>query len=854
MSGSGDTSYLAAPYSYEEARRVSDELDLAEPVAIALVRRGHRTPAEARAFLAAGEIHDPGEFEGMDEAVAAIREAIDGRRRITVHGDYDVDGICATAILVGALRRAGAACDWLIPDRLGDGYGLSQGTVERLRERGTGLLLTADCGITSVAEIEAVRRRGIGAVVTDHHEPGDALPDCPILHPVVSSYPFAGLCGAGVAQKLAVQLARELGGEPDEERRDLDLVALATIADLVPLVGENRALARRGLAELRRARRPGMRALMAAACVEPERLDEGDVAFRLAPRLNAAGRLYRADAGVELMLTGDRDRAAAIAAELDSANHERRETERAVTHAAEAALRELPAELREAPALVLAGEGWHPGVVGIVASRIAERHRRAAIVLSVDESGRARGSGRGVPGFDLLAALHACASHLDRYGGHRAAAGMELDAREIDAFRRAIAAHARSVVPDGGLAQPERIDAVVGAEALDLRVAEQLGALAPFGQGNPGVKLLVPSARVGDVRPMGEEGKHARFRLSTGAISARAVAFNANGSLAAAQSEPHDLTVRLEVNHWNGAIEPRAVLAAAHGRAKPSQGEPEGTTHTCAGGMDPEAWWRCYDAELGGDAAATDPEHVSAGVSRRALDARHGSIVARIGELLSSGERVMVLSADAARRSGLAGSLDLGRLGATTATACLRCCPESLLAISRDEEVSLLLTDFASLARCPSAAARFPHLVLVDPPASAAVDALALNGAGDGFSHLAWGPSPELAELCWGAEWDLRPALAEIYRGLAARELAGEELRRLLAGPGSFGRSPEAAARCVRVLGELGVARGGGTDGVRWLRVVSSERTNLERSSAWRSYSQAHQEGLRYLQSRRAER
>ena len=317
-----------------------------------------------------------------------------------MHGDYDVDGVCSTAIVVRALRELGADCDWLIPGRLEDGYGLTSATVESLAARGTGLLLTVDCGIGAVAEVAAAVEAGIEVVVTDHHQPGDELPDCPILHPALSGYPFAELCATGVAYKLAVAL---LGAAAAE--RDLDLVALATVADLVPLRGENRALVRRGLAEARRARRPGLRALMAAASVVPERLDEGDFAFRLAPRINAAGRLYRADAGVELMLTGDEARATEIAAELDRANHERREVEREVVDDAERVRRELAPELADAPGLVLAGEGWHPGVVGIVASRLVERHHRPVVLIGLDANGRGRGSGRSIPGFDLLAAL-----------------------------------------------------------------------------------------------------------------------------------------------------------------------------------------------------------------------------------------------------------------------------------------------------------------------------------------------------------------------------------------------------------------------------------------------------------------
>lgn len=848
MSGSPAPPFIADPYDYDAARVLADELDLAEPVAIALVRRGYDTTTTARRFLAADEHHDPDLFTGIDTAVGVIGEALAGGGRITVHGDYDVDGVCATAILVAALRRAGAECDWLIPDRLSDGYGLSAGTVEELRGRGTALLITADCGITALEPIAAARAAGIAVVVTDHHEPGEGLPDCPIVHPAVSGYPFAGLCGAAVAHKLVMALERALGGAAEPGERDLDLVALATVADLVPLVGENRALARRGLAELRLARRPGIRALIAAAGIEPERLDEGDIAFRLAPRLNAAGRLYRADAGVELMLTTDDVRAREIAAELDAANRERRDTERAVSNEAEAALRALPEAHRDAPALVLAGEGWHPGVVGIVASRIVERHRRPAVVVAIDADGRGRGSGRSVPGFDLLAALDACAEHLDRYGGHQAAAGVELEAGAIAAFRGAFAEYAQAVIPADGLHDPERIDAVVGAEALDLAVAEQLEALGPFGKGNPDVRLLVPGARVGDVRTMGEGERHARFNLLSGGLSARAVAFNSNGVLERAARAPHDLTVRLEVNHWNGAVEPRAVLAGAHLRSTGVDGE----AHECPTGGDPGWWWERFDRELGRDpssrAAAARPD---AGV-RRVLDARRGSVVARIAELLSSGAPVLVVSADAGRRAALAAAVDLGA-GGRPAVACLRCPTSELSLRAADTGCSLLLTDWAALAVAPTAVDRFAHVVAVDPPPDPRVAAIA--AAGEGYLHHAWSATADLAEPCWDAEWPSRAALAEIYRAIEpAGRVEGDGARAALTGPGRYGRSPEAAARCLRVLGEIGVAELGGSGDGRWVGVVSSERTELERSGAWRAFAATHEEGRKYLQSRRMER
>jgi single-stranded-DNA-specific exonuclease len=556
--GGPQRAFRIEPYSYTDARALAAGLGVSEPLAVTLVRRGYRTVDEARAFLDAAERHDPFAFRGMEEAVECLLAAIRGGRRITVHGDYDVDGVSSTAILVAELRELGAECDWAIPDRLDDGYGLSEATVARLAARGTGLLLTADCGITCPAEVALAREAGMEVIVTDHHAPGERLPDCPILHPRLSAYPCPDLCATGVAYKLAAALRSRAVGDPDGADRHLDLVALATVADLVPLTGENRSLVRRGLGEMRRGARVGLLALMAVAGIEPSRLDEGDLAFRLGPRINAAGRLYRADAGVELLLCTEEPRAAEIAAELDRANRERQVAEHEVLAGAEAALRELPGELAEAPALVLAGEGWHPGVVGIAASRLVERHWRPVVLISLDGSDRGRGSGRSVPAFDLLGALRRCGEHLVRFGGHRAAAGLEIDSGSVEQFRRDFVAYAREALAPADLVRAEAVDAVVGGDRLGLELAEELERLGPFGMGNPGVRLLVPAARIRDIRPMGE-GRHARFSLESGPARALGVAFGS--SLAGIDGKPRDLSVRLEVNHWNGSVEPRVVLS-----------------------------------------------------------------------------------------------------------------------------------------------------------------------------------------------------------------------------------------------------------------------------------------------------
>ena len=542
------------PLAVQALRR---ELGVSDALAQVLVRRGLAEPARARAFMAAEEEHPYTAFAGIDTALATIRRHVQEGTRITVHGDYDVDGICSTAVLVRALRWLQADVDWYLPDRAGDGYGLNVDTVARLAARGTKLLVTADCAITAVDEVARARELGMEVVVSDHHSvrADGLLPDAPIVHPAVCGYPYAQLCATAVAYKLAEGL---LGGAPVE---DLDLVALATIADVVPLLGENRTLVRRGLRALSGTVKPGLRALMAVARVDPARVNERSVAFGLAPRLNAAGRLYHADAGLELILTEDSLRAAQVAQELDRINHERRGAERTIRFEAEAQIAALE-DVEERHALVLAGEGWNPGVIGIVASRLADTHRKPVVLIALDGD-RGRGSGRsGCEAFDLLAGLTACAEHLSRYGGHRAAAGLELERERVPGFADALAAYAGSVLSARDMAPVERVDAVLDGSELGMALAEELGTLAPFGQANPPVSLLLGQATFADVRPLGE-GKHARFTVCSPGSRARAVAFNTGARLGVAEGEPAQATFALEINEWGGVSEPRLVLRHA---------------------------------------------------------------------------------------------------------------------------------------------------------------------------------------------------------------------------------------------------------------------------------------------------
>jgi single-stranded-DNA-specific exonuclease len=868
--------FQADPYDYGEVRRLASELALAEPVAITLVRRGYRTVDAARRFLEAREEHDPLEFTGMEEVCDRILAVVRRRGRITVHGDYDVDGVSSTAILVSTLRSLGAECDWLIPDRMADGYGLTMGTVEKLRRRGTDLVITVDCGIGSVEEVAAARAAGMEVVVTDHHLPGEQLPDCPIVHPIVSEYPFEGLCAAGVAHKLAIALCdaagkgavETAGGRRHPCDRDLDLVALATVADMVPLVGENRRLVREGLRVLRDGPRAGLRALMAVASVDPETIDAGTIGFRLAPRINAAGRLYRADAGVELMLTEDADRAAQIAEELDSANAERRWAEQKVVEGAQRARSALPPSLADAPALVLAGEGWHPGVVGIAASRMVERHFRPTILLSVDGS-RAKGSARSIPGFDLVAALGACDRHLVRYGGHRAAAGLELEAADLDAFREAFIAYAASEIDPADLVRMERLDALVGVgrDGIGMDLARQLESLGPFGMGNPGPRLLVPSGRLREVSPLGEEGKHSRFQLESGAGRALGVAFGMNGEISRREDQAVDLSIELEVDRWNGAEQPRVVVRELYPLASRAaeDAKPAPCGDHCPA-PDPE-WWERLERELArvaeGRPGALLDVRPEAALRREAIDRRGGAAVASLAELISSGEPVLAICADAARRARLASeAADPRRFGAALPRiACCRCGAKGLdAALAEVPATGLVLADWTSVALRPGAPLGFRHVVLVDPPPSEPLEALASASAEPdsrpetrSYIHLVWGPAEaELAERLLDWEWNLRLAIGEIWRALAAvdGEAQGLELRSVLAGELAYPRTPELAARCVRVLTELGLCEWRSTGGGPALGVLSSERTDLGRSRAYADCVARHQEAIRFLRSK----
>jgi single-stranded-DNA-specific exonuclease len=547
------------PCPHRQSGALTRELGVSEITASVLVRRGYGDPEAASAFLVGEQpLHDPFLLGDMALAVERIRAAVAERRRICVHGDYDADGICATALAVLVLRELGADVEWHLPSRFDEGYGVSSETLARLADEGCGLVLTVDCGITAVGEVADARAQGLEVIVSDHHRPGDELPECPLVATRPSDYPFPELCGTGVVYKLGQAL---LGADSEALRRHLDLVALATIADVVPLLGENRSLAIAGLRALARTQKPGLQALMRVAHVDPAAVDAGSVGFRLAPRINAAGRLGHPAGALELLLTEDREQARALADRLEELNRDRQVVEDRILRAAVEQVEEWPEAKRRRRAYVLWGEDWHEGVIGIVASRLVERYHRPVVMIAGSE-GLWKGSGRSIPSFDLHAALGACSQFLERHGGHRAAAGLSIVPEWIDVFADAFAAQAEGLLVEDDLLPTTVIDAVLPRGAkLTLELCAELRRLAPFGLGNPEVTLLAPACELGDLATVGE-GRHLRFRVRRdGFDSGAAIAFGQGTQLDRFRRVGrYDVAFRLQENHWNGTVAPQLVV------------------------------------------------------------------------------------------------------------------------------------------------------------------------------------------------------------------------------------------------------------------------------------------------------
>lgn len=547
-------------------------------VAQLLLCRGITQPQIARDFLAAplGNLRQPMELPGMEGAAVRLWEAVADQKRIVVYGDYDVDGVSGSSILLEALRLLKANVGYHIPQRATDGYGLNRKALKSLADEGTQVVVTVDCGITAVNEARYARELGIDLIVTDHHEMGDELPDATLVHPRLpgSNYAFTGLSGSGVAFKLAWALgivAAGGGGRTAPEFREflcraMVLASLGTVADVVPLVDENRILVRHALQNLRSWSTLGLRTLLEVMRLNKTQFGSEDIGFGIAPRLNAAGRLGQARLAVELLTTRSPDRAQELAQYIDQLNVSRRSLEQSVYLAA---LKQAQEQFdpENDPALVLAGRGWHGGIIGIVAGRLAEKFHRPVIMLSLSELGDkpASGSCRSVAGFNVHEALQACSHRLRKFGGHAAAAGLSLDEDQIDHFRADFCDYvAEKITPEQRIAELA-IDVEAPLSAFTLKTVSQMEQLAPFGAGNARPLLCTTGVRLaGPPRKMGGGDRHLSLRLEQHGLILRSVAFGGGewaAELEKCQGAELAVAFRPTINRYNGQANVELELA-----------------------------------------------------------------------------------------------------------------------------------------------------------------------------------------------------------------------------------------------------------------------------------------------------
>lgn len=533
------------------------EYSFSPQLARLLVGRGIATPELAEQFLLAGlsQLPDPFMLKGMAAAVERLQQALRHNELIAIHGDYDVDGISACALLVSLLRQLGGRCDYHIPLRLAEGYGLSAQALQDARQAGAAVVVSVDCGICACHEAELARQLGLDLIITDHHQPKAQLPAALAIvnpHQPGCNFPFKSLAGVGVAFFLAAGLRKRLREdgyfaarvEPDL-RQVLDLVALGTVADLVPLEGVNRSLVRAGLERLQVTARPGLQALKQVA--EVEQVNAGSVGFRLAPRLNAAGRLEDARLAVELLLCNDPDFARKTAIELDQVNQQRQQLEQQILDQAIARVGEL-GPLEERFSLVLADERWHQGVIGIVASRLVERFHRPVVLIS-QTGAQGKGSARSIRGFHLFQALQECAASLSAFGGHEFAAGLSLDAGRLEEFAGTFEAVARNRLAPTDLTRSLIYDQELLFEEVGSAFGDELLRLNPFGVGNPEPVFLATGLAARQLKRVGRD--HLRFQCQQGGDSFPAIAFG----MAERQvlfEQPFDLLYSLSFNEWQG--------------------------------------------------------------------------------------------------------------------------------------------------------------------------------------------------------------------------------------------------------------------------------------------------------------
>ncbi|MCR4442055.1 MAG: single-stranded-DNA-specific exonuclease RecJ [Peptococcaceae bacterium] len=547
----------------EKAAHLASQLGISPTAAGILINRGFDSPAKARAYLYASfnDLRDPLEIPGMKQAAERVFEAVRKSEHISIYGDYDVDGITSTALLVQLLRRLGGKVDYYIPARLDEGYGLNKQALEEIRDRGAGMVLTVDCGISAVEETEYAAQLGLDVVITDHHQPPPILPKAQALvNPKLAGeeYPWFNLAGVGVAFKLGQAVSCMFGNEKMCEEY-LDLVALGTIADIVPLCGENRILVKEGLPLLRQGKRPGLAALMEVCGTAGRDITAEQAGFILAPRLNACGRLGRADLGVELLLAEDEERCREAAAFLDKENRARQNLEMRILKQAEAMVQNQ-VDLSEEKVIVLASEGWHPGVIGIVASRLAEKYYRPVIMISL-EKGLGKGSGRSIPGFNLYEALEYGKEMLLTFGGHEMAAGLSVRQEQVPSLKETLERFAGEVLQEKDMVPVINADCEVSCQDLTPGLVEEIAMMAPFGYHNASPLLVLRARQLVNCRKVGAGGAHLKLRLLGENGWLDGIAFQKGSLKELVDSwDRCDVAFYPDINTYNGRTELQLVI------------------------------------------------------------------------------------------------------------------------------------------------------------------------------------------------------------------------------------------------------------------------------------------------------
>jgi single-stranded-DNA-specific exonuclease len=537
--------------------RLERELQTTSTLARVLASRGLDSLGEVRAFLQPSlkALHDPFLMQDMDIAAARVVENIRKNKPLLVFGDYDVDGTTGAAMLYLALTSLGARVITYIPNRESEGYGLSTLGVDAARASRANLIITCDCGITARDSVNYAADHGIEVIITDHHIPGDKLPQATaILNPKRQDckYPFKGLCGGGVAFKLACAVATRMG-KPDEYIFEyLDLITLGTAADMVPILDENRAIVTKGLKLIEKSVKPGIRALVEKSGIRSARISVGQLVFSIAPKINAAGRLGDANRAVELLVSNDEFQAQQLAGELVAENKRRQEIQQGVVDEVMLMIK-AQIDLLNDRAIVLAEEGWHPGVVGIVASKVKEEYHRPAVIISIDEDGIGKGSARSISGLDLHAALSAVSTHLEEFGGHSMAAGLTVKKDNYPAFKKAFLEVVNRTLAETDLTPSIMLDAEISLEEIDSRFMDFLGKMGPYGPGNMRPKFAARNLEiVGNPLVIGN-GDHVRFRVRQGRRVLNAIGFNqVRHYEKLIKGFPVDLAFVVENNEWQG--------------------------------------------------------------------------------------------------------------------------------------------------------------------------------------------------------------------------------------------------------------------------------------------------------------